>query len=474
LSDKNSPPTLTDPTGMGGVIAQEGFDYQYWDGLSRLPAWLRNPAFEHLLFEGLEDLEARFFAPHAPEGHVLERYQSKGSSLTPGQVREVLESFLKFETAFPNIARVQTLVTPKLPKTVEWLGRNPERVRKARPFYAPFTEISKASDRQLVDRHVKEYGAPLGEFIFKSVEVSEKTFSDHDQAAVAFAHALELVFPELDVVSRQARQAFDSLLGLIRRNVGAPLRREVLRGAIEASLGKSLPLGDAFPLRIRSDRNASDENALEIDASAFSGGDRPFPDEALWRHDLLKPLDRTSKWLRGQSISRVRVTGSYRLTSAICIGWALRSAIGLELEVETRDGIWATNERPAPGIGSLASTIAKPERLDGDQLNVAIGILRNPASDLQSTAGRASETVLSFHLPTAIASAHDAQAGVGMVKQAIDEAVQRMRPATINLYFAGPAAFAVALGHRWNALPRTQLHEFQSSSGRYIPTALIA
>ena len=77
-----NPPALTDARGMGGVIAQDGFSYQLWDGLARLPAWLANPAFEEMIFEGLEDLEARFIAPKAPPRfRVLERFQAKSGSL---------------------------------------------------------------------------------------------------------------------------------------------------------------------------------------------------------------------------------------------------------------------------------------------------------------------------------------------------------------------------------------------------------
>ena len=82
-------PTLTDARGMGGVVAQDGFDYQLWDGLARLPAWLSNPAFEQIMFEGLEDLEARFFAPQAPRERLLERFQAKSGSLQPADVRAV-------------------------------------------------------------------------------------------------------------------------------------------------------------------------------------------------------------------------------------------------------------------------------------------------------------------------------------------------------------------------------------------------
>ncbi|MGH8567657.1 MAG: SAVED domain-containing protein [Gammaproteobacteria bacterium] len=47
----------------------------------------------------------------------------------------------------------------------------------------------------------------------------------------------------------------------------------------------------------------------------------------------------------------------------------------------------------------------------------------------------------------------------------------RLRPRQIDLYFAGPAAFAVALGHRWNSMPPTQLREFLPAERNYTPTA---
>src|SRR6266446_2038536 len=105
MSSGSTGPTLTEAKGMGGVIAQEGFDYQLWEGLVRLPAWLHNPAFEGMIFEGLEDLEARFFAPHAPRHQLLERFQAKSGALTRGDLIEVFESFRRFTTAYPRAAR---------------------------------------------------------------------------------------------------------------------------------------------------------------------------------------------------------------------------------------------------------------------------------------------------------------------------------------------------------------------------------
>lgn len=108
--------------------------------------------------------------------------------------------------------------------------------------------------------------------------------------------------------------------------------------------------------------------------------------------------------------------------------------------------------------------------LDGDQLVVSIGVLRDLSADLPATAGVKAEGVLAHHLPEPIVSASAAQASVATLKKSIDAVVARHRPAGIKLFMAAPAAFAVALGHRSNALPPTVLHEFRATDRLYVAT----
>lgn len=472
MSTKKNAPVLTDARGMGGVIAQGGFDYQLWDGIVRLPAWLTNPNFEQIIFEGLEDLEARFFAPHAPRGWLLERYQAKGGVLEPNEVRAALEKFFDFETAFPNAARVQTLVTPRLPPTVSWLGRDPDRVRKARPFYAPFSDVTAASDTELKKRLKEAYGEPLGAFVAGAVEISERNLPDRDTAAALFGMELDRAYPSLEAPSRRVADAFEALGALARRSIGAPLGRAILLQTIENALGGPLPLPQSFPLHIRSDRNQSNERSLEIDASAFSLRDKALPSPMDWTEDLLVPLDRTARWLHSQTVSRVALSGSYRLTTALVLGWTFRAAVGFELEIPTRDGVWATDDRPPPNLRPIWR-ISEPKDYHSDLLIVSVGVLRNPALDLEHTAGISAQSALTFYVEEPITSAKGAQAVVAAIKGAVDSAAARVRPRAIKLYFAGPAALAVALGHRWNAMPPTQLHEFLIAERVYFPTASI-
>lgn len=475
MTTKSTAPVLTDAKSLGGLVANDGFDYQLWDGLARLPGWLANPAFEFLIFEGLEDLEARFFAPHAPRLHFLERYQAKGGNITPAIVKEVLSSFQDFEKAYPKVARVQTLVTPRMPATLSWLSRDPDRVRHSRPFYAPFNEVVATSDAALLRSAEDEFGDHLGRFVANSIQFDEKNYPTRDNAFQAFAASLDKQFPDLEAVTRKVSDAFDSLVGLVRSSLGKPLTRELLVLTIEKSIGKQLPLPSSYPLRIASNRSEPDDRHLHIDASSFSGdGGAGFPDPARWQSELIVPLAATAKKLKASGTSRVRLSGTYRLSTALTVGWSLRSAIGFELEIPTKEGYWATDDRPTSEDAQLSPQISQATELVGERLAVSVGIIRNPMADLTEKGLIPASAITSILLSEPIVSARVAQAVVSRIKGAVDTAVARLCPKAIDLYFAGPAALGVSLGHRWNALPPTALHEFIVGTREYVQTATLA
>ena len=105
---------------------------------------------------------------------------------------------------------------------------------------------------------------------------------------------------------------------------------------------------------------------------------------------------------------------------------------------------------------------------------VGIGVLRDPAPDIRNHLSLSDDTgLLLATLPQALTYGTEVQASVQTVKAAIAQQVARLRPTSIDLHYVGPAAFAVALGHRWNGLPPTQLYEFVPAEGNYVPTALL-
>lgn len=411
-------PTLTDAKGLGGIIAQDGFDYQVWDALARLPAWLHNPAFEGFAIEVLEDAEARFFAPHAPRGHVLDRFQAKSGVLDRAGLVEVFESFRTFGDAHPEVARVQTLVTPALPAKLAWLSRDPGRVRRARPFYGPFTDIRAASDDKLRSDLVREFGSELADFFADAIEVSLRPVLDRGTAEAAFAAAFQQHFPDLDVGARKLSAGFAALNDLAAQARGSMLTRSCLLDTLCNVLGTELvPSRRLLPVHVRSDRNGEAEDAVEIDASKFSGGQSGYPAPDRWRAELLDPLAATAAWARKHDIARIELSGSFRLSTGFALGWAFRSATGLEIDIPTKSGPWATDVHPAAGDPILPWAVKRPSGLLGDRLVIGIGVLRDPAPDILRTLGLPdADSLLLATLPQALTDGIGAQASVRTVK----------------------------------------------------------
>lgn len=473
MMDKH-PPTLTDAKGMGGMHAQAGFEYQIWDAIIRLPAWLKNPAFEGFGNEVLEDIEARFFAPHAPIGHLLERLQAKSSQLTKAEIKEVVENFKKFDSSFPRAARVHTLVTPSLPKKLEWLARDTDRIRRARPFYAPFSDIQAASDTKLRSDLGVEFGENLGNFFSESVEISLRQLPDSATAETAFATAFHRAFPGLNINHRALLDAHAALFELCRLNRGGLISRSQILAVLRENLQADLFPDTVLPLHILSDRNASRDDAIEIDARSFAGGDLPLPDPEQWQIHLLDPLVSTATWARKRSIQRVNLSGSFRISTAFAVGWAFRSAVSFEIDIPTRTGVWPTDLHP-PASGTLLPwLVSQPQQLLGGRLLVGIGVLRDPSQGILSTCHGANEDhLLTIFLPEALADAIDVQSSIRIVKSAIDQACATLRPSAIDVFYVGPAAFAIALGHRWNGLPKSRIREYLPRQSKYTPTVSI-
>ena len=348
--------------------------------------------------------------------------------------------------------------------------RGPGRVRRARPFYAPFAGIRAACDDKLRDDLVAEFGADIGGFFAESVEVSLKTYPDRAHAEAVFAAAMADAFPDLDVGPKKTAVAFAALSDLAAKFRGELLSRERLLAALAEAVGAELLPAGPLRVHVRSDLNAPEAEAVEVDASPFSGGGG-YPGSERWRGGLFQPLEAVARWARERRVQRIALSGSYRLSTAFSVGWSFRSATGFEIDITARPGEWSTDDRAVAGSAPLWQVVEPAGLFDG-RLVVGIGVMRDPSADIQATReGLDGAHLLSAFLPAPIVDGQQAQASVQIVKSAVVRAVALLRPAAIDLYYVGPAAFAVALGHRWNALPPTQLHEFIAAEGRYVQTA---
>jgi len=465
-------PTLTDAAGSGGVIAQDGFDYQLWYGAIRAAAWLADPTFEGMIFEGLEDIEARFFAPQTPAGHVLERIQAKSGALSPADVAAVLDNFLTFEAHFPGATRGFTLVTPSLPPTLRFITRDLARVRQAYGFYRPLRQIADASDRKLLADLEGALGMERARLLFARGDIDLRALTSVAEARGAFGIALSEAFG-LDLMQSRLAGAFNAIATLGQGNRGRLLARTELLDAAESALNTPLAQRRRANLHILGDRpTTTPAGAVILDFSAFADSPGRYAAADAWTEGVLGPLRKVADWMQSNGLARARLSGAYRLTTALLIGATLRSARGLELDLETKSGDWATDDHPRRGTPKLSLSIRPAARLEGGVLRLCVGVLRSPEPVLQAS-GADPATFSVIELADAIATADELQALVRSIKTFVDAELTRHRPTEIDLYLVGPAALAAALGHRWNGMPPTQLYEFDAEHQTYRPTARI-
>lgn len=470
---EDTKPTLTDARGSGGLVAQSGFDYQLWEALAQLPGWLLQPAFEGFILEGLEDIEGRFFTPYAPESRVIDRFQAKEGSLTKTAIIEVLGNFMQYEESYPGTARVQTLVTPSLLAKLQWIAKDQTRIQKARPFYKPFATVTDASELKFRNDLIAEFGHALGNFVAENVDFALRQCTDVHTARLAFAQAMEAAFPALDSTHRRLKAAFDDLVTLANEHRGSHITRAQTLHVLQAALGASILDDDPLQVHIRSDRDPKQPQMIEIDASAFAGGEAGFPETSEWSA-LTTPLNQVADWAHQGGHHRIRLSGSYRLSTAFAIGTAFRAARGFDLNFPVKGDWWRTDDYSQQEGAALGWQTQPATGLVDERLVIAVGVLRNPVQEVVMTLGLSHQhEVLRLQLERAITSSHELRAAVSYIKGQVVQAVSTYRPNALEVFMVGPAALALALGHRWNALPPTQWYEFQAQSGMYQPTCRI-
>jgi hypothetical protein len=320
---------------------------------------------------------------------------------------------------------------------------------------------------------IKELGKDLGEFFMDSIDIDIRPFSSRTSAETTFALAMNEAFPEFDFSTRKISAAFATITDLMAANRGKTLTNDQLLNILSESLGLTIIPDHRLHIHVRSDQYSMDNMAIEIDASTFSGSGGIFPVPERWHSDLAKPIDATARWAREHSYQRIEVSGSYRISTAFALGWSFRSVKGFEIDIKAHNGDWKTDDRSLSDVSLDPLEISVPLNLINNRLIVTVGIIRDPRSDVQNTLGIPGDAILSLFYRRPITSSAEAQSIIQDIKLAVSRTVSSLNASMIDLYIAGPALISLALGHRWNGLPATQVYEFLPRERRYTPTFLI-
>ena len=153
----------------------------------------------------------------------------------------------------------------------------------------------------------------------------------------------------------------------------------------------------------------------------------------------------------------------------MAIGAAFPAIAGFVVEYENRDGIWKTNAYPdkcTPPYDWAAEYVGSGE---SKEIAVSIGLTKNIKSQVDSDLeGRGLAILPRLHLISENPVLSDKQVNLAVenAKRAIDKAVTAATATKVHLYVAGPAQFALFLGHRLKAICELQLYVW-SRQGAY-------
>lgn len=478
MSGEHKVSSLLAPQATGGDIAEGGFQYQSNLITARIPNWLSQDGFTEMIRESLGDVEAKFFVPNV--GLVREFVEYKNHRLTPSELWPEIEHFQQLDQSAPGSYRRFVLACTGVSDTLAPMINALNRIRGAYSFYDGATSIQNNSFDDFA-RIVKalDKSSELAKFIFSKVTFEIDLTDAEDHPRELFRETLLKNFAVFDELRLGvANLAYSRLVELVRSRKNKPIYRWELEQAIWGCVDP-----EARPrsvIRIHTLHNYSTskgpDGCLTFDwVSTFGGVERRYPPVDEWNLEVLGGLQTTKEWILSTSRPRqIYLSGNRRLSASVAIGSIFSSVSGFIIEMETKDGLWKTNSYPTVSTQDYSWMC---DFRGGDSIGetaVGIGIRKDIVAEverfLQSVNFCGSRLYLTGW-PALMSDDHANQA-VDRAKEKILGVVARTKAKRMLLFIAGPAQFAVFLGHRLNATCTIQCYE-RKEANVYAPTCLI-
>jgi hypothetical protein len=212
-------------------------------------------------------------------------------------------------------------------------------------------------------------------------------------------------------------------------------------------------------------------------AQAFPRGSR-VSDPAVWNSDFLPELQTLKAQLNAGSIRLLRVRGQARLSAWIAFGHVFERRAGYVIEFDQYGKLMSTDVSPTVGMRAVGGTETGIGR--GRDLAVAIGISGGIERAVRAAIDDLSIPVDSLLVLepssgaglTSISTGADLRAFVDDARRQISEHLGDRGGPRLHLFYAGPAAGGVFLGHALGAAaPEVQVYEFLRPG--YAPSFLL-
>ena len=478
MNQKQNTLSLLAPQATGGEIAEGGFQYQANLITAQIPSWLAKDGFTEMIRESLGDVEAKFFTPSV--GLNREFVEYKNHLLQPKEFWEEIENFWEKNKQAPDSYQRFVLACTSVSRELNPIINALDQVRDAYPFYDEAKQIQDTSYNHFVEV-VKKRGKSkdMADFLFSKVHFKIDLTDAEDFPRELFRETLLNHFPIFENFPvKVSNEAYSHLVGLVSSRKRQPIYRQELENEIWQGIEERYRPLPSIRIHTLHDEKANKgpDGCLQFEWKNFFGGsDRNFPPPEEWNQKVIGELHSTKEWLVSTNRSgHIHLSGHRRLSASIAVGSIFSAVAGFTIGIETRDGIWWTNSHAKEDTPDYQWQ----QSIDGESTGeIAVGI-----SILKDTANEEVERYLEtkhfygnrLYLFSNIALQSDDQANraVQKAKSVIQELTSKTQAQKIHLFFAGPAQFALFLGHRLNTLGEIQCYE-RISPNTYVPTVLI-
>ena len=460
--------SLLEKESTGGAIARVGFEYQDAYVLERLPEWLAQGAFSHVVSEAIGDIEVCYFNP---EGGILRvMYEAKNHTLT---VTEFWAEIARFKTThytspheFPRFV----LVCRGYNSNTNPLVTKIERLRGVGSSYETESPILAVSRKELLEWTSKNgYEPELAEFALDHVEFITYASESADQA---FIGKLDEKLPELDLSGRQAARLRDAYKVQIARSSSMPVYRKELEAALCDLSDVERQKWLNTPIRIHLVARAVAYYELGLNVGPFNGDARASKSAADW-FSLLVATERIAQFISESTLRRcIELDGKQRMSTAGVLGYAFSATRGFVLTIVHNGTSYRTaiHERCA---GIFFQEDVLPGEAETSEGIVCIGFPTSVGADISLGSSEATAKLprLSLESARTIANVEELNLAVAESKDALVRFRSQNQISKLHVFMKAPSVFAIALGHRLNGVCGIQLHDWVD--GRYVPTALL-
>jgi hypothetical protein len=458
----------------GGAVARTGFGYQDAYALLLFPKCLAQDSFNGIVSELLGDIELTCFST----GGLLHlAIEAKNNILTQPDFWKEIEEFEKLHASSPGTYVRFRYVSPGTPAALEPMRNKLARLRGVAGIYDAANPVKASGRADIVQWILDNTSQPhsRSQFVVDHVE-----FEDFDENAAeqrfnaAFAEAL----PSLgEVPPNRIRKILESWKHLIATSVKGHVSRKQIEDAMLAELNESEQAiwreTPSVPLLVtgQAGERAPDTMDMVIDVRPFIDNTRAVRTRSDW--DALRTgSEQLGEFLlNSRPRRRVKLDINLRMSSAVVLGNAFKATKGHALWIQQRGVIYKLDdyeERKEPYFQS------EVESDTGSEGVVAIQIGTPTRVDVKRAMSETSLTNLLYLFVESTEGIPD----LGTLNRAVADAKRSIasfradkKLSKIHLFIKGPSFFAMALGHRLNALGPIQLYDWVDST--YMPTALL-